>query len=133
LDLTTGRIAPLLDEAVTGFFWSPQGDALVYVTVDTQRSHLRWHRLARPSGETTELARFLPSREQTFVFSFFDQYASSHSPLAPNGSALAFAGYLLSSGQLDTTARTQVYMLALDPLQDPQPIAPGSFVCWNTV
>ena len=44
----------------------------------------------------TELAHFLPSREQMFILSFFDQYALSHPPLAPDGSALAFAGHHVS-------------------------------------
>jgi len=131
LDLTEGRVRPLLDETVAAFFWPPQGDALLYLTVDAQRSHLCWHRLNRVSGEKTALARFLPSREQTFVFSFFDQYAPSHPPLAPDGSALAFAGYLIGAGPLDTTSPSQIYLLPLDRPAVPSPVAPGQFVCWN--
>ena len=131
LDLANGRISSLLDEAVTGFFWSPQGDTLVYLTVDAQRSHLRWHRLSREGGETSELARFLPSREQTFILSFFDQYAGSHPPLAPDGSTLAFAGYLIGGDPLDTTTPSQIYLLPLDRSTEPRPVATGQFVCWN--
>ncbi len=73
LDLSSGRVTSLLDEAdraITGFFWSPAGNALLYLSVDVRRSHLRWHRLSQAGGETRESVRFLPSREQTFVFSF---------------------------------------------------------------
>jgi Tol biopolymer transport system component len=131
LDLSSGRISLLLNEAVTGFFWSSQGDTLVYLTVDAQHSHLRWHRLNRESGETSELARFLPSREQTFILSFFDQYAGSHPPLAPDGSTLAFAGYLVGTNPLDTTTPSQIYLLPLDRPDAPRPVATGQFVCWN--
>src|SRR5215510_3029167 len=131
LDLSSGRISSLLDEAVTGFFWSPQGNTLVYLTVDTQHSHLRWYGLNQESGETSELARFLPSREQTFILSFFDQYAGSHPPLAPDGGTLAFAGYLIGANPLDTTTPSQIYLLPLAGSDGPRPVAVGQFVCWN--
>jgi Tol biopolymer transport system component len=131
LDLSSGRVSSLLNEAVTGFFWSSPGDTLLYLTVDAQRSHLRWHRLSRESGETSELVRFLPSREQTFILSFFDQYAGSHPPLAPDGTTLAFAGYLVGANPLDTTTPSQIYLLPLDGSDEPRPVAAGQFVCWN--
>jgi len=129
LDLTNGRIATLLEEPVIGFFWSPQSDALLYVSLDSGQSYLRWHRVQLDSGEKSELARFLPSREQMFVLSFFDQYTLSHPPLASDGSALAFAGYLINPASTATTS--QIYLLPLDRLAEPQPIASGEFVCWN--
>lgn len=131
LDLTDGKVSPLIDEPATGFFWSPQGDTLLYLSVDAQHSHLRWHSLSWEGGKTTELARFLPSREQTFVLSFFDQYAGSHPPLAPDGSALAFAGYLVGSDGLDTSTPSQIYVLPLDQSSAARPVASGQFVCWN--
>jgi Tol biopolymer transport system component len=131
LDLATGKVTPLLDEAVSSFFWSPRGDRLFYLSVDTQHSRLCWHSLQRESGEKVTLARFLPSREQTFIFSFFDQYAGSHPPIAPDGSMLAFAGYLVGTAPLDTSTPSQIYVLSLDHPDGPRPIAQGQFVCWN--
>jgi Tol biopolymer transport system component len=138
LDLSTGRIASLLDEAdraITGFFWSPRGDGLLYLSVDVRHSHLRWHQLSRPSGETRELVRFLPSREQTFIFSFFDQYAGSHPPVAPDGSALAFAGHRIGPVALDTGSPARVYVVSLDDTDAPpaiRAVGAGNFVCWET-
>ena len=130
LELSTGRTSPILEEPVIGFFWSPQGDFLLYTTVEQQQSYLQWHRFMRASGEKTELARFLPSREQMFILSFFDQYALSHPPLAPDGSALAFAGYLITP--TSATGSSYVYCLSLtDPISRPTKIAPGQFVSWN--
>jgi Tol biopolymer transport system component len=132
LDLESGRIQLLVDEPVAGFFWSPRGDALLYVSVDAQRSHLCWHRANRETGESAELVRFLPSREQTLIFSFFDQYAGSHPPVAPDGSTLAFVGYLMGKGPLETTASAQVYLLPLDPGGGTAtPVGTGQFACWN--
>jgi dipeptidyl aminopeptidase/acylaminoacyl peptidase len=130
LDLETGRTSTVLDEPVLGFFWSPQSDFLLYLTIDQQQNFICWNRLMRISGEKTELARFLPSREQMFILSFFDQYALSHPPLAPDGSALAFAGYLVTP--VSTTSTSHVYCLSLtDATSPPKKIAPGQFVSWN--
>jgi hypothetical protein len=130
LDLGTGRTSTVLDEPVLGFFWSPQSDFLLYLTIDQHQNYLCWNRLMRASGEKTELARFLPSREQMFTLSFFDQYALSHPPLAPDGSALAFAGYLVSP--VSTTTTSYIYCLSLtDATSPPTKIAPGQFVSWN--
>ena len=130
LNLTTGQTATVLDEPVTAFFWSPRSDFLLYLTVEQQQNYLRWHRLVQSSGEKTELACFLPSREQMFILSFFDQYALSHPPVAPDGSALAFAGYLISP--ISSTTTSHVYCLSLDdPAAQPTKIAPGQFVSWN--
>jgi hypothetical protein len=131
LDLQSGRILPLLNETVAGFFWSPAGDALCYLSIDTQRSQLCWSRQLRESGEKTELARFLPSREQALVFSFFDQYALSHPPVAPDGSVLAFAGYVVGAEPPDATTSAQIYVLPLIGTAAPSPVAHGQFACWN--
>jgi Tol biopolymer transport system component len=132
LDLENGRIQSLVDEPIAGFFWSPRGDALLYISVDAQRSHLCWHRAHRETGERTDLVRFLPSREQTLIFSFFDQYAHSHPPVAPDGSMLAFVGYLIGREPLETSASAQVYLLPLDPDSGTTKlVGPGQFACWN--
>lgn len=131
LDLTTGHQSTVLDEPVLGFFWSPQSDFLLYLTIDRQQNFLCWNRCVRSNGEKTEIARFLPSREQMFILSFFDQYALSHPPLAPDGSALAFAGYLVTPVSATTTSH--VYYVSLnDPTHLPIKIAPGQFVSWNS-
>lgn len=129
VDLASGKMETLLEAPVVGFFWSPQNEALWYVSLDSGRSYLRWHRFLRSSGETTELARFLPSREQMFVLSFFDQYTLSHPPLAPDGKTLAFSGYLLNPA--GSAAAAHVYVLSLEDGAEPRPVATGDFVCWN--
>lgn len=138
LDLRTGRISPLrgevnsADKSTTGFFWSPRGDALFTLSVDVQHSHLRWRRIERASGQTTEILRFLPSREQTLFLSFFDQYAYSHSPIAPDGNALAFAGHRVGPAGLDIGSPTQVYVAQLDQPETVHAIGSGNFVCWGS-
>lgn len=131
LDLSTGQVTPLLETPLAGFFWSPHGTHLFYLSVDTQQSQLRWYRLDRTTGETTELVRFLSSRDQALLFSFFDQYACSHPSLAPDGNTLAFAGHLLERAESDPSAPPHIYTLPLNPTGTPQPIAPGTLACWD--
>ena len=131
LDLSTGQTTTLLETPVAGFLWTPQGTHLVYLSVDVQHSQLRWHRYDRATGESLELVRFLPSREQTLQFSFFDQYAGSHPLLAPDGTLLTFTGHLPDAAAQPATTAPTVYTLPLTPPFTPQAIATGSFACWN--
>jgi Tol biopolymer transport system component len=134
LDLESGTIVPLRGQAVAGFFWSPTGDALLSLSIDAQRSHLYWSHHPRAGGERTELVRFLPTREQTLLLSFFDQYAISHPPVSPDGSAVTFAGYLLDAELLNTespNSSARIFVLPLDDKATPQPVARGQFACWN--
>jgi hypothetical protein len=134
VDLDTGRIQPWVNESTSGFFWSPRDDALCYLSIDAQRSHLCWNLQKRDAEKKRELIRFLPSREQTLVMSFFDQYALSHPPVAPDGSAITFAGYLLDRALLNADAAnlaSRVYVLQLDPGAEPRSVGRGQFACWN--
>jgi hypothetical protein len=66
--------------------------------------------------------------------SFFDQYALSHPPVAPDGSAITFAGYLLDRELLNAdTANlaSRVYVLRLVQGAEPRSVGRGQFACWN--
>jgi TolB protein len=102
--------AQVVDEGpVLAFFWSPQGDKLAYVVAGDrpadgpraslsptlQSDHLNlWLQWKVWDGERAyELSRFRPS--DTFLVDylrFFDQYARSMTPWAPDGSAFVYAG-----------------------------------------
>ncbi len=131
LDLSTGKTTTLIETPVAGFLWAPQGTHLVYLSVDVQHSQLRWHWYDRTTGESQELIRFLPSREQTLQFSFFDQYAGSHPLIAPDGTLLVLTGHLPDAAAQPATTAPTVYTLPLTPPFTPQAIASGSFACWN--
>ena len=131
LDLSSGQSTTLLETPVAGFLWVPQRTSLVYLSVDVQHSQLRWHQYDRTTGESLELVRFLPSREQTLQFSFFDQYVGSHPLLAPDGTLLTFTGHLPDAATLPSTTAPTVYTLPLTPPFTPRAIAAGSFACWN--
>lgn len=131
LDVYSQNVRQLLAEEVAAFFWSPRGDRLLYLGSTGKKSYLQWHSLDLASGEKTHLATFLPSREQVFVFSFFDQYASSHPLISPDGAYLVLAGQLIGEDTLEAANAPQVYVLPLDGSSSPRVVGEGHFACWN--
>jgi Tol biopolymer transport system component len=131
LDVPNQNVRPLLAEEVTAFFWSPRGGRLFYLDLVEKKSCFRWHALDLATGEKTYLATFLPSREQAFVFSFFDQYASSHPLISPDGTSLAFTGQLIGEDAVTVSNTPQVYILPVDGSAPPRVVGEGHFACWN--
>ncbi len=87
-------------ELAAAFFWSADGERLLYLTPDTTGEHfgLRWN--VWDGSETIEFERYLPTT--TFVqqyLPFFGQYANSLSLLSPDGSSFTFAGTIEGRGQ----------------------------------
>lgn len=86
----------LVEEQLLAFFWSPQGDSIAWIGVDPLSRSMELAVSAVESGaaagEPRRLFRFSPTGELFTLFSFFDQYAYSHSIWAPDGSALVVTG-----------------------------------------
>ena len=86
----------LVDEHLLAFFWSPQGDNIAWIGIDPLSRSMDLAVSAVESGdaagEPRNLFRFNPTGELFTLFSFFDQYAYSHSIWSPDGSALVITG-----------------------------------------
>ena len=86
----------LVDEQLVAFYWSPQGDQIAWIGIDplSQSMDLMVSPVqdGRAAGEARRLFRFTPTGELFVMFSFFDQYAYSHSIWSPDGSALVLTG-----------------------------------------
>ena len=89
------------DDWVLGFFWEPQGSRLAWVALNSEERTMEWWISDGATTETEAAAgtggpvgglRFSPSGETFLMLAFFDQYARSHSPWAPDGSALVVSG-----------------------------------------
>jgi TolB protein len=90
-DLSGGPATRVTRADTLAFFWSPAGDRLLLLTGDPNGGPFRWRVWQgheRFVGDT-----FVPS--PTFLrdyLPFFDQYAQTITPWAPDGSAFAYAG-----------------------------------------
>ena len=133
----------LVEEPLLAFYWAPDGARLAWVGVDADEQVFELKvspvvaadQLADGQPpDARELFRFRPSGEVFTMFSFFDQYAYSHSPWSPDGARLVVAGSQgpvaeRRNGHSPTGARVYV----LDAVGDAPPteIAQGSVAFWS--
>ncbi|MCP4809438.1 MAG: hypothetical protein GY913_18670 [Proteobacteria bacterium] len=120
------ELEPVSGEHCLAFF--PRGEDLVLVQVDTENNCLTWQLVV--AGETRELCRFWPSREQLFHLRFFDQFAPSHRLLSPDGRRLVFCGHPLDTDEQRDEPSVLVYDLERHELRD---LGPGAFACFSPV
>jgi TolB protein len=95
VDAETQQTRELSDRPVVAFYWSPDGQKLAFLTLDTVNGHigLRWNIW---NGKVTrQYVGFFPSQEllENYI-PFFDQYAQSHRIWSPQSDAIVFAGTL---------------------------------------
>ena len=113
-------------DLMIAMFWSPEGSRIAYVTAPDARGTLSWRLYDVDTNESRLLAEFIPSGPQLVLFSFFDQYALSHSPWSHDGRRLVFAGRLwrgvVTAAQ---TSGSQVIVLPVDNPAGGGPIAEG--------
>ena len=121
LDLATGNIEVASGEPSFGYFWSPDGTALLILVPAAQEGKLEW-RVWR-HGENTSRVTFTPTRSLLRdVLPFFDQYAQSWRQWAPDSSAFAFVGVI------DGTPG--VWVQEVDGAE-PRFVVEGSWVAWS--
>ena len=124
----------LVEEPLLAFYWSPQGDKIAWVSVDAQERLFQWKVSGVDGNDVRQLFRFQPSSEVFTMFSFFDQYAYSHSPWSPDGTRLVVVGSQDASvGGSDGQSPTGSRIFVLDAVggQQPQDIGPGTLAFWS--
>ena len=129
-----GEPTVLAEEEVLAFFWAPAGRRIAWVTVDSQRREMLWWVSDLDGTEPRRLFQLSPSGETFTVLSFFDQYAYSHSPWSPEGTALVVAGSAVG----DTSRRNgaspgsdRVYVVDAVGGAQPRDIGAGRLAFWS--
>ena len=127
----------LVDEQLLAFFWSPQGDRIAWIGIDTQSRAMDLAvspiESGKAAGEPSHLFRFSPTGELFTLMSFFDQYAYSHSIWAPDGSAIVITGTDgVESGRRNGSGPHggQVYVVDVGS-GDARRIASGKVAVWS--
>ena len=123
----------LIDESLLAFFWSPDGQWLLYATVAPSERALMWKVVPAAGGAPRELLEFNPSSEQFTMISFFDQYAYSHSLWAPDSSRFVFTGALShGAGQTNGVSPSTDRIYAVDVAAGTATeIASGRIAFWS--
>ena len=131
------------DANVAAFYWSPDGKKLAYAGLDPNARALAWF-VSDPNGKNRrQVASFVPSDEQFFMFRFFDQYAQSHAVWSPDGKYLVYAGSTPDAAraraQRDATPGnsgetvnepSQIFIAATDGNAAPRALVDGSIGLW---
>ena len=129
-----GDARVLTEEQLIAFFWAPTGDRIAWVAVDSARREMEWVVASTTGGEPRRLFRFSPSGEAFTMFSYFDQYAHSHSPWSPDGTALVVTGSqggTVARRNGTSPATDRVYVVDAVGADDPLEIAAGSAAVWS--
>lgn len=123
IDLETRTEVLVNPDPVLGFWWSPDGSRLAYLTLDDLDSvESSWH-VWDGSGITVEFPGGIPSL-QFFrdLAPFFDQYTRSMSVWAPDGSALVHP--------MAVEGVSGIWKLPVDG-GDPERVTDGVWATWN--
>jgi TolB protein len=83
-------------EAVTEFFWAPDGARIAYLTLEETPSasptrNRRWHVVDTQSGEVRDYATFTPSPSFEAMLQFFDAYALAFNIWSADARRLTYA------------------------------------------
>ena len=133
LDPITGVQQPIIDRAINGVVWAPDGRALYAFEPQPSSTMiaLTKHQLDR-DGEyvgSERLARFQPSAEFATMLNFHDQFAHSHHIVSPCGDWITFAGLALGnggSGRRGFGPQNGTYIVPTDGSAPPQRVSAGS-------
>ncbi|MFQ6027650.1 MAG: TolB family protein [Dehalococcoidia bacterium] len=124
----------LVEEPLIAFYWSPDGQKLAWVALDTSSRVFEWKVIGRDGSGQQDLFRFQPTSEVLTMLSFFDQYAHSHSPWSPDSSHLVVAGTREPVSERrngHTPTGAQVFVVDVTGTQSPREIASGTLAFWS--
>ena len=125
IDVGTGEIVEITDEPTAAYFWSPDGERLLFLDPDPDQERF-WYRWGVWDGTSSFVTpRFVPSL--LFVrdyLPFFEQYAQGLRLWSPDGSAFAYPG-------TNEDGEEGIWIQAARPDRAPVLVADGSFVAWS--
>jgi WD40-like Beta Propeller Repeat len=125
LDVVSGETVQIMDESAAAFFWSPDGERLLYLDPDPDEERL-WYRWGVWDGRRSfRTTRFVPSPLMVEeYFPFFEQYAQSMSLWSPDGKAFAYPG-------TSEDGDAGIWIQSARSDRAPVLVSDGDFVAWS--
>ncbi|HJS26594.1 MAG TPA: hypothetical protein VJ913_05650 [Actinomycetota bacterium] len=125
IDVRTGETTEIVEGITGGFFWSPDGARLLYLTPDPDEEQF-WYRWGVWDGTSSfTTPRFLLSLVVVEEYlPFFEQYAQSMSLWSPDGSAWVYPGE-------NEAGERGIWVQSAEPDRAPVLVADGTFVAWS--
>lgn len=132
VDIATGKSRQLVKGALAAYFWSPDGQRILYATRKPNSLPWTWFVVDVEDGKIHEVADFIPSRPLLLVFQYFDQYSLSHRLWSPDSKQFVFSG---SAGKdLHPAVAAQnpsVYVVDFKDKATPQMLTEGHIAFWS--
>ena len=125
VDVVSGQTTEVTDQPVAAFYWSPDGERLLYLDPDPTQDQI-WFRWGVWNGRRAfTTPRFIPSQRMIDEYlPFFEQYAQSMSLWSPDGSAFAYPG-------MDENGDTGIWVQSARSDRAPVLVSDGDFVAWS--
>jgi TolB protein len=127
IDVRSGETVEITDSAIASFFWSPDGERLLYLEPDPLPDDTElWFRWGVWDGTSSFLTpRVAPSRLIAVEYlQFFEQYAQSMRLWSPDSRAFAYPG-------MSEDGREGIWIQSARPDRAPVLVAEGDFVAWS--
>lgn len=132
IDIASGQTRRLVKDHFVAYFWSPNGERIVYARRRPGNRLGTWVVVDVASGQTNDVLDFVPSRTLTQVFQYFDQYALSHRLWSPDSERFVFAGSAGADAHPLLAVRyPQVYVVEAKEQPSPQVVADGHIAFWS--
>jgi dipeptidyl aminopeptidase/acylaminoacyl peptidase len=128
IDVDTGETVEITGSAIASFFWSPDGERLLYLDPESRDGEQLWFRWGVWDGTSSFLTpRFVPSELIALGYlQFFEQYAQSMSLWSPDSSAFAYPG-------MNEDGEEGIWIQSARPDRAAVLVADGDFVAWSPV
>ncbi len=125
IDVGSGETVEITEEPIGAFFWSPDGERLLYLDPDPVGDQLwfRWGVWDGTSSFLTPRVVLSPLIVNEYL-RFFEQYAQGMSLWSPDGSAFAYPG-------INEDGQEGIWIQAARPDRAPVHVAEGDFVAWS--
>jgi TolB protein len=126
VDLVSGGTTMLSDEVKVAFFWSPDGERLLVLDLesgDDGTASTRWE--VWTGQEVRRGPLFSPSLQTLQEYlPFFDQYAQSISFWSPSGDRFVYAG-------TDAEGEAGIWVASADDPAHPELVSTGTIAVWS--
>ncbi len=123
LDLATRELETVVEAPAVAWFWSPDGEMLLYSTTENIDGEVKIVWSIYEDGRSTELSSFTPTGDFARGYlAFFDQYARTTSFWSPDSKAFTYSG--------GSTREAGIWVYALEE-GEPRLVFPGRAATWS--
>jgi TolB protein len=127
IDVDSGEVVEIIDAPIASFFWSPDGERLLYLDPDPLPNDTGlWFRWGVWDGTSSFVTQRIALSRLISVeyLQFFEQYAQSMRLWSPDSRAFAYPG-------MSEDGQEGIWIQSARPDRAPVLVAEGDFVAWS--